>query len=109
MRSMRPLYRQGSKKSGRFRTAVSSGTYRLYIEDMDMEELMNTSTKPLAALVEELVPEDQAQVRAFVESLLTKRKPVGKLRQDWAGALRDVRDQGSALELQRKALDWRGD
>ncbi len=72
---------------------------------------MNTSPKPLAALVEELPPDAQAQVRDFIESLLTKRgrKPAGKLRQDWAGALRDVRDQGSAVELQRKALDWRGD
>ena len=30
-----------------------------------------------------------------------------KLRQDWAGGLRDYRDQYTALELQRKALDWR--
>lgn len=72
---------------------------------------MNTSTKPLAQLVEELPPDAQLEVRDFIEALLTKRerKPVGKLRQDWAGALRDVRDQYSALELQRKALDWRGD
>lgn len=72
---------------------------------------MNTSTKPLAELVEELPPDAQAEVRDFIEALLTKRerKPAGKLRQDWAGALRDVRDQYSALELQRKALDWRGD
>jgi hypothetical protein len=32
-----------------------------------------------------------------------------KLRQDWAGALRDFRDQYTSLELQKKSLDWRGD
>jgi hypothetical protein len=29
------------------------------------------------------------------------------LRQDWAGALRDQREQYTALELQSKASDWR--
>lgn len=32
-----------------------------------------------------------------------------KLRQTWAGALRDYREQYSSLELQKKALEWRGD
>lgn len=72
---------------------------------------MSAATKPLIELVQELPPDVQAEVRDFVEFLLIKRtrKPVTKLRQDWAGALRDVRDQYTSLELQRKALDWRGD
>lgn len=36
-------------------------------------------------------------------------KRAKKLRQDWAGALSDVRDQYTSLELQKKSLDWRGD
>ena len=72
---------------------------------------MSVATKPLIELVQELPPDVQAEVRDFVEFLLLKRtrKPAMKLRQDWAGALRDVRDQYTSLELQRKALDWRDD
>ncbi len=72
---------------------------------------MSAATKPLAELVQELPPDIHAEVRDFVEFLLIKRarKPGKKLRQDWAGALRDVRDQYTSLDLQRKASDWRGD
>jgi hypothetical protein len=31
------------------------------------------------------------------------------LRQDWAGALRDVKNEYTSLDLQKKALEWRGD
>lgn len=62
-------------------------------------------------LIRELPPDLRQEVRDFVESLLQKRrqKPGRKLRQDWAGALRDYRDQYTALELQKRALEWRGD
>ena len=62
-------------------------------------------------LIRELPPDLRQEVRDFVESLLQKRrqKPARKLRQDWAGALRDYRDQYTALELQKRALEWRGD
>lgn len=72
---------------------------------------MSKQLKPLDDLVRELPPESQAEVRALVESLLEKRKQksAGKLRQHWAGALSDYREQYSAMELQKKALDWRGD
>ncbi|HWN09559.1 MAG TPA: hypothetical protein VNO50_09885 [Pyrinomonadaceae bacterium] len=32
-----------------------------------------------------------------------------KLKQTWAGALSDFREQYSSIELQKKALEWRGD
>ena len=72
---------------------------------------MSTQLKPLDELVKELPPDSQAEVRDFVEFLLEKRKrkSVGKLRQNWAGALRDYREEFTSLELQKKALDWRGD
>jgi hypothetical protein len=72
---------------------------------------MNAMAKPLEELVQELPPDIQAEVRDFIEFLLVKRArtPATKLHQDWAGALRGVREQYSSLELQRKALDWRGD
>lgn len=65
----------------------------------------------LKELVEQLPPELEDEVRDFVEFLLEKKakKRGRKLRQDWAGALRDYRDQYTSLELQKKALEWRGD
>ena len=72
---------------------------------------MSTHSKPLDELVKELSADSQAEVRDFVESLLRKseRKRAGKLRQNWAGALSDFREEYSSLELQKKSLDWRGD
>ena len=65
----------------------------------------------LKELIEKLPPELQQEVRDFVEFLLERkvRKRERKLRQDWAGALRKYRDQYTSLELQKKALEWRGD
>ncbi|RPJ55357.1 MAG: DUF2281 domain-containing protein [Dehalococcoidia bacterium] len=72
---------------------------------------MSISTKPLTELVQNLPPDIQAEVTDFVEFLLMKRKrKTGrKLRQNWAGALRDYRHQYTSLALQHKALEWRGD
>ncbi len=62
-------------------------------------------------LFKALPPELQREVEDFARSLVERRaqKQGRKLRQDWAGALRDYRDQYTSLELQRKALEWRGD
>ena len=72
---------------------------------------MNETTKTLQELMQDLPPEMRAEVRDFVEFLLNKKSRGGKgsLRQDWAGALRDHREQYTSLELQRHALAWRGD
>ncbi len=72
---------------------------------------MSTQPKPLEELVKELPPDWRAEVRDFIEFLLDKRtrKAGGKLRQDWAGALQEYREQYTSLELQKKALEWRGD
>ena len=62
-------------------------------------------------MVRELPPEFQQEVEDFVQFLTERRarKAGRKLRQDWAGALRDYRDQYTSLELQKKVLEWRGD
>ena len=66
--------------------------------------------KTLEELIRELPPDLEREVRDYVEFLLAKRKPKsGKLRQDWAGALKDYRNQYTSLDLQKKALEWRGD
>jgi hypothetical protein len=65
----------------------------------------------LKELIEALPPEFKQEVEDFVQFLLEKRarKRGKKLRQDWAGALRVYRNQYTALELQKRALEWRGD
>jgi hypothetical protein len=72
---------------------------------------MSATTKPLQELVQELPPDLRAEVRDFIEFLLVKRSRRTRmmLRQDWAGALRDYRQQYTSLELQHQALAWRGD
>lgn len=72
---------------------------------------MSSQLKPIEELVKELPPASQAEVRDFVEFLLNKRRRKGSssLRQHWAGALSDYRDQYTSLELQKMALAWRGD
>ena len=72
---------------------------------------MSSQSRTLDELVRQLPPESQAEVRDFVEFLLEKRrrKSSPKLRQNWAGALSDFGEKYTALELQKKALDWRGD
>ena len=62
-------------------------------------------------MVSELPSELRKEVMDFVEFLIEKRarKQGRKLRQDWAGALREHREQYSALDLKKKALKWRGD
>lgn len=65
----------------------------------------------LEDLVQRLPPPQRNEVRDFVLFLLEKRsgKSAHPVRQGWAGGLADLKDQFTALELQKKALDWRGD
>jgi hypothetical protein len=65
----------------------------------------------LEEMIKQLPPELQQEVVDFAQFLVEKRgrKYGRRLRQDWAGALNDYRDQYTALELQKKALEWRGD
>ena len=53
----------------------------------------------------------QREVLDFIEFLAQRRKSKTgyRLRQDWAGAMKEYRDQYTALELQKKTLEWRGD
>ena len=59
----------------------------------------------------ELPEELQSEVRDFARFLRESRvpRPRRKLRQDWAGGLREFRDKYTSLELQKKALEWWGD
>jgi|Deesub1362A_J573_1020465.scaffolds.fasta_scaffold24504_2 hypothetical protein len=73
--------------------------------------LLTKTLERLERLLNQLPPDLQKEVEDFVRFLLARRKKKRreKMRQDWAGALRDYRDEFTSLELQRKALEWRGD
>lgn len=66
-------------------------------------------TKVLGDKINELPPEYQEEVQDFVDFLLEKRlkKPRGKPEFTWVGALKDLRDQYTSVELQHKILSWR--
>jgi len=63
----------------------------------------------LEKVIKELPPDLRQEVLDFARYLLSKRKRTKrkKLKMDWAGALREYRDQYTSLELQKKALEWR--
>jgi len=67
--------------------------------------------KRVDEVVRELPPELQQEVLDFAEFLRQKqgRKKQKRLRLNWAGALREFRDQYTSLDLQKKALEWWGD
>lgn len=62
-------------------------------------------------VTKELPDELQSEVRDFARFLRENRvpRPRRKLRQDWAGGLRELRDRYTSLELQKKALETWGD
>ena len=59
----------------------------------------------LKKLPRELMPE----VERYLSALLERQARISgrKLRQDWAGALREYRDKYTSQELERAALEWR--
>lgn len=65
----------------------------------------------LEETVKQLPPELQREVEDFVRFLLEKRvrKRGGKFTFDWEGALADLRDQYTSVELLHKSLEWWGD
>ncbi len=67
--------------------------------------------KTLEELVKELPPELQKEVEEFVKALLERhgQKKPEKMKFDWEGALEDMKDQYTSVELQHKISEWRGD
>lgn len=58
-----------------------------------------------------LLPDLQQEVEDFAQFLIEKRvqKSKGELKLDWRGALRNLRDKYTSIELQHKLLEWWGD
>ncbi|MBM4032182.1 MAG: DUF2281 domain-containing protein [Planctomycetes bacterium] len=67
--------------------------------------------RTLEEVVRELPPALKDEVRDFAEFLLERKAPPKqkRLRQSWAGGLREFRDKFTSLELQKKILEWWGD
>ncbi len=63
---------------------------------------MKEFARPLEEMVRELPIERQAEVRNFVEFLLAKQRLRSghKPQFDWAGALKDMRDEFTSVDLQ---------
>lgn len=63
----------------------------------------------LEQLIKRLPSDCQAEVQDFIEFLLDKhgRKSGTPLRQPWAGALKEHRQQYSSVALQHQAAQWR--
>jgi hypothetical protein len=65
--------------------------------------------KEFQEILDELPPDLQKEVRDFAEFLLekSKSKPEGAPSFRWAGALKDLRNRYTSVELQDKASEWR--
>jgi hypothetical protein len=63
--------------------------------------------KDIETKITQLSPGLIEELDHYLDYLINKRvvRKQGKLRQDWAGGLKDIKI--SAIDLQKKALDWR--
>lgn len=63
----------------------------------------------IAETVNNLPPQLQKEVEDFALFLTRQERPSStrKLRQDWAGALKEYREAFMSVALQKKALEWR--
>ncbi len=72
---------------------------------------MKEFARPLEEMVRELPVERQAEVRDFVEFLLAKQR--ARSRQtpqfDWAGALKEMRDEYTSVDLQHEITRLRSE
>ncbi len=66
-------------------------------------------TENLEKIINELPPELQQEVLDFVQFLIEKRsgRTQHKPSFNWAGALKDLKNQYSSVELQHKISEWR--
>jgi hypothetical protein len=63
--------------------------------------------KNIESKINKLSPALIGELDRYLDYLINKRKIKSskRLKQDWAGGLKDIKF--SAIELQKKALDWR--
>ena len=61
--------------------------------------------------IRQLPPDLQEEALHFIDFLLTKKSPKQEKKPnlEWIGGLKAYRDRYTALELQKKAVDWRNE
>jgi hypothetical protein len=66
--------------------------------------MSEAANKPLVELLDELSHDEQVEVRNLVESLLSRRRarPHHTPKFDWAGALEDMREHWTSVDLQHE-------
>lgn len=64
--------------------------------------------KTTEEMIKELPPDLKQEVHDFVEFLYEKKvkKRAGKLKMSWAGALKELRDKYTSVELQHEISNW---
>jgi len=69
------------------------------------------SMSELEDVIKDLPPDLHQEVVDFARFLMEKRRPKrkGRMKLEWRGALEDMKDQYTSVELQHKILEWRGD
>lgn len=79
------------------------------LKPVPIKAVIEKVMQSLKELTEKLPPELQQEVRDFVEFLLERRarRSKRKPRFEWAGALKDLRDRYTSVELQHKIAEWR--
>jgi len=87
-----------------------SGVIEVVLSDLARHDRNRGRTmKNIADRIKELPPELQQEVEDFIEFLKERRlgRPRGKPTFSWAGALRDLREKYTSVELQHKISEWR--
>lgn len=72
---------------------------------------MSETTVEISRKIENLPTDLQREVEDSVDFLQERRNARGQrtLKLPWAGALKEYKDKYTSLELEQKALEWRGD
>ena len=67
------------------------------------------TAESLKQKIDQLPPELQKEVEDYVQLLIERQKSShkGQPQFQWAGALKDLRDKYTSVELQHKASEWR--
>jgi Protein of unknown function (DUF2281) len=68
---------------------------------------MSQNLQTAEQMLQKLHPQQVNRVIEYIEFLISKQTPRGKMNFDWAGGLKD--EQLTSVELQHLANEWRGD
>lgn len=72
---------------------------------------MQEQAGSLEELFGQLLPENQNELRHYLEFLIAKQEARARRppQFDWAGAAADLREQHSSVELQHEIANWRAE